>query len=54
MESRRWKMLKRLAWIVILAAAASSGCMSASGAVRGTNVTGTASPAPGAPVLAAR
>ncbi len=50
-------MLKRLAWIVILAAAASGGCMSASGAVRGANVTGTTSTAPGAPdapVLAAR
>jgi hypothetical protein len=35
-ESRRWIMLRRLAWVVILAAVAVAGCMSASGAVRGT------------------
>ncbi len=29
-------MLRRLAWMVILAAVAVAGCMSASGAVRGT------------------
>ncbi len=28
-------MLKRLAWVVLIAAAAASGCMSASAAVRG-------------------
>ena len=28
-------MLKRLAWVVLIAAAAAGGCMSASGAVRG-------------------
>jgi hypothetical protein len=50
-------MFKRLGWIVVLAAAASGGCMSASGAVRPTGVTGSvsnATAAPGAPVLAAR
>ncbi len=43
-------MLKRLAWIVLLAAAAAGGCMSASGAVRGETVTGPASTTIGAPV----
>jgi hypothetical protein len=36
MESRRWRMLKRLAWIVLVAAAAAgAGCLTGSGAVRG-------------------
>jgi hypothetical protein len=35
-ETRRWEMYKRLAWIVLAAAAAVVGCMSASGAIRGT------------------
>jgi hypothetical protein len=50
-------MLKRLGWILILAAAAAGGCMSASGAVRPSNVTARAGTPPGAaaaPVLAAR
>lgn len=47
-------MFKTLRWIVILAAAAASGCMSASGAIRDSNVTSTTTPAPGAPVLASR
>ena len=29
-------MLKRLAWIIILGAVAVAGCMTASGAIRGT------------------
>jgi hypothetical protein len=52
MDPRRWKMLKRLAWIVILAAAA-AGCLSASGAVRGAIVAGAARTAPAAPVAPA-
>jgi hypothetical protein len=50
-------MFKRLRWIVILAAAAAGGCMSASGAVRSTNVTDRTGTPPGptaAPMLAAR
>jgi hypothetical protein len=56
METRRWKMLKRLGWILILAAAAAGGCMSASGAIRSSNVTHRSATPPGeaAPVLAAR
>jgi hypothetical protein len=45
-------MLKKLAWIVVLAAAA-AGCLSASGAVRGAIVTAAARTAPGVPVAPA-
>ena len=43
-------MLKRLAWIVLLAAAAAGGCMSASGAVRGETLTVPAHTATATPV----
>ena len=39
-------MLKRLAWIVIIAAAAAGGCLSGSGAIRGETVARTAAEAP--------
>ena len=43
-------MLKRLAWLVLIAAAAAGGCMSASGAVRGdTAIEPGARPASTAP-----
>ena len=43
-------MLKRLAWVVLIAAAAAGGCMSASGAVRGdTAIEPGARPASTAP-----
>ena len=47
-------MLKRLAWMVIIAAAAAGGCLSGSGAIRGETTvrpaTDPSSPAAVAPV----
>jgi hypothetical protein len=34
-------MLKRLVWIVIIAAAAGGGCLSGSGAIRGASAANT-------------
>lgn len=43
-------MFKRLAWIVLLAAAAAGGCLTGSGAVRGDQANDApTAPAPSAP-----
>ena len=39
-------MVRRLGWIVIIAAAAAGGCLSGSGAIRGETVARTAAEAP--------
>ena len=40
-------MVRRLGWIVIIAAAAAGGCLSGSGAIRGETVARAAADAPG-------